>query len=239
MPDEEREHEQQQELRSKPGEQAVDRTREETRRGQRHRDEPERLGNRDECRTEPATPGAGESQHPGDDEILENENREDEIGLVVGESLEVDQPLHRNGTRRDIDRGGHDQGREREAERDQADEQADPGIHDEVERAAEQDVAATPQKPVEAELEPEEEEQEDDPELGDEGRHLRRLDEAEHSRLIRPEQEPRQQVGRDRRKAEAPGNQTEHSEHGNGDRELAERERRRRGERQSAPILRR
>ena len=78
-----------------------------------------------------------------------------------------------------------------------------------------------------------------DPELGDEVGHLRGPDEAERLRLVRAQKEPCEQVGGDRREAEAARDEPEACQQGDGDRELGERERRRRGERQSAPILRR
>ena len=51
-------------------------------------------------------------------------------------------------------------------------------------------------QPLEAELEPEEEEQEDETQLGDEIGHLGRSDQRELLRLVRAEEEPGQEVGR-------------------------------------------
>src|SRR5918999_2476794 len=76
---------------------------------------------------------------------------------------------------------------------------------------------------LERELEPQEEEKEDDPELGDERGHFRRLDEAELARLVRTEQKAGEQIGRDRGKAEPPGKEPEPGKNGNGQGELAER----------------
>ncbi len=63
-------------------------------------------------------------------------------------------------------------------------------------------MAAAADEPVDAELEAEEEEQEDEADLGDELRHLGGLDEAEDLRLVRAEDDPGEQVGRDGRHAE-------------------------------------
>jgi hypothetical protein len=83
-------------------------------------------------------------------------------------------------------------------------------------------VPAAPQQPFEAELESEEEEEEHKPELGDEARHVRRLDEREHLRLVRPQEEPGEEIGRDRGEPETARDEPERGENGNGDRELFE-----------------
>ena len=77
---------------------------------------------------------------------------------------------------------------------------------------------------VERELETEEEKQEDDPELRDEVRHLGGLDEAEHLRLVRAEQQTGEQVCRNGGQAEAARQEPEAAEDGDGDGELAERQ---------------
>ena len=89
------------------------------------RDEAERLGDGHEGRAEPASAGGGEAEHACDDDVLEDEDREHEIGLVVGEAPEVDQPLDDHRARRDVDAGGKDERREREPERDYTDDQPD------------------------------------------------------------------------------------------------------------------
>ena len=130
-------------------------------------DEHERLGR-------PAAARGGEAEHERDREVLEDEDREHEVGLVVGEPAEVDQPLDRDRARGDVDAGGEDERREARAEGDQADDEPEPGVRDEVDRTAEPDVPARARQPLEAELEAEEEEQEDEAELGDELGHLGR-----------------------------------------------------------------
>ena len=76
---------------------------------------------------------------------------------------------------------------------------------------------------VDRELEPEEEEERDDPELGHELGHLGGLDEAEDLRLVGPEQDPGEQVSRDRREPETARHETERREDGDGGGELLER----------------
>ena len=76
---------------------------------------------------------------------------------------------------------------------------------------------------VDRELEAEEEEQEDDPELRDERRHLGRLDQARHVRFVRSEQQSRQQVGGDGGKAEPPRDEAERRQQGDRQGELRER----------------
>ena len=195
---------------------------EEARRRHGHRHEPQRLRESDEGRTDAVPTGRREAEHARDDDVLEDQDGEDEVGLVVGEAAEVDQPLHDHGTRRDVDTGREDERREAEAECRDPDEQAEAGVEDQVDRAADPEMATAAREPVVAELEPEEEEQEDDPELGDELRHLGRLDQAEDLRLVRPEQEAGKDVGGDCREPEAPGREAQHGEHRHGYRELRE-----------------
>jgi hypothetical protein len=83
-------------------------------------------------------------------------------------------------------------------------------------------VPAASDDPPERELESEEEEQEDDPELGHEGRHVRRTHDAEDLRLIRPEEKSRGEVRRDRREPETPCDDAEGTEERNRDGELRE-----------------
>jgi hypothetical protein len=81
-------------------------------------------------------------------------------------------------------------------------------------------VPAAPHQPLEAELQPEKEEEEDETQLGDEAGHVGRLDEREGLRLVRAEEETREQVGRDRREAEATRDEPESAQDGDGDGEL-------------------
>jgi len=83
-------------------------------------------------------------------------------------------------------------------------------------------VAAAAEQSRSAELQAEEEQQEDDPELRDEVRHLRRLNQAQHLWLVRSEQEAREQVGRDGGEPETTGNQPERRQQSNRHRKLAE-----------------
>ena len=65
-----------------------------------------------------------ETEHRGDHDVLEDEDRQHEIGLVVGEAPEVDERLDRDRARRDVDaRRDHDRS-EGEAERGDPHEQA-------------------------------------------------------------------------------------------------------------------
>ena len=91
-----------------------------------------------------------------------------------------------------------------------------------VDHAPEHRVTAAAGEPAERELQPQEEEQEDDPELRDEVGHLRRLDHRELLGLVRAEQQTGEQVGGDRREPEAARRQPEHGQHADRDRELGE-----------------
>ena len=164
-----------------------------------------------------------EAEHQRDRDVLEDEDREHEVGLVVAEPAEVREPLHRDRARRDVDARGEDQRCGRRAERREPDDQAEPGVRDEIHRAAETDVAPGPRQPALRELEAEEEEEEDEPELRDEVRDLGRLDEREHLRLVRAEQQPRQEVRGDRGQPDPPRDEPEDAEQRDGDGELGER----------------
>ena len=83
-------------------------------------------------------------------------------------------------------------------------------------------MAATSQNTVEREFEPEEEEQEDDPDLGHEARNLGRLDQAQDLGLVRPEEQSREEVGGNRGKSEAARDEAEYAEDGDRDGEVAE-----------------
>ncbi len=84
-------------------------------------------------------------------------------------------------------------------------------------------MAAAANEPVDAELETEEEEQEDEADLGDEMGHVRRLNEADERRLVGAEDDPREQIGRDRREAEPARGETQDAEQRNRDGELSKR----------------
>ncbi len=49
-----------------------------------------------------------DAEHEPDDEILRDEDREHEVGLVVRQAAEVDQALDGDRARRDVDRRGED-----------------------------------------------------------------------------------------------------------------------------------
>ena len=72
---------------------------------ERLRDEHERVGR-------PAAARGGETEHERDDEVLEDEDREHEVGLVVAEPPEVDQALDRDRARGDVDARGEHERRE-------------------------------------------------------------------------------------------------------------------------------
>ena len=84
-------------------------------------------------------------------------------------------------------------------------------------------MLATADESAERELETQEEEQEHEPDLGQEVRHLRRANEAEHLRLVRPEEQAGEQVGGDCRQADAARREPERREQADGYRELGER----------------
>ena len=220
--DEERECAEQEELARQPLEHQVERPAQPLRRGERQRDEAERLADERQRRGERAAAAAREAEHEGDREVLGHEDREHEVGLVVGEAPEVDQPLHGDRARRDVDRAGEDQRPEVEPEGGDADGEAEPHVQHEVDAAADDRVPAAAREAAERELEAEEEEQEHDPELSDELGHLGRVDQAEDLRLVRPEQQAGEQVRGDRREAEAVRDETKQTERRDRDGELGE-----------------
>ncbi len=185
-------------------------------------DESQRLGDENERVRHVPTSGCRESEHEGDDDVLEDEDGEDEVGLVVTQAAEVDEPLHRDRARGDVHARREDERSEREAEGCHADDQPEPEVRNEVDRAAETEVAAAPAESRQRELEPEEEEQEDDAELGDELRHLGLTDQRQLLGLVRAEQETCEQIGRDRRQPDSASDEAEHAQHGDGYGELGE-----------------
>jgi hypothetical protein len=76
-------------------------------------------------------------------------------------------------------------------------DEAEPGVHEEVDRAPQAEVHAAPPEAPEAELEAEEEKERHDPKLRNELRHLGRLDDREELRLIRAEQDAGDEIRRD------------------------------------------
>ena len=163
-----------------------------------------------------------EAQHQGEDEVFEDQNREDEVGLVVGQAAKVDQPFPGDRARGDVDRGAEEQCGEAEAEGGHPHDQPQPAVHEQVDRPAEAEVVTAPQQAAEAELEADEEQEEDQADLRDEVGHLGRLDDRERLGLVRPEQEAGEQVRRNRRQAHAARNEPEGPQDGDGDRELGE-----------------
>jgi hypothetical protein len=138
------------------------------------------------------------------------------------EAPEVDQRLHRDRAGRHVDARRQDERGEARPERGEADEQAEAEIDEQVGRTPEADMAAAADEPVDAELEAEEEEQEDQPDLGHEVGHLRGLDQLDELRLVRPQDDPREEVGRNGREPEAARHQSEQAEQRDRDGELRE-----------------
>ena len=163
-----------------------------------HGDEDQRLRRHSGGRPHAAAAGRDEAEHGRDRDVLEEEDREHEVGLVVGQPAEVGQRLDRDRARRDVDARGDDERGEAEAERRDADEEPEAGVDDEIGGAAEPDVPAAAHEPLDAELEAEEEEEEDEPDLGDEVGHLGGLHELDEARVVRPEDDPGEEVGGDR-----------------------------------------
>ena len=52
----------------------------------------------------PPPPPADEAEHEREDEVLEHEDPQHEVGLLVGQPAEVDQALHRDRARGDVHR---------------------------------------------------------------------------------------------------------------------------------------
>ena len=102
------------------------------------------------------------------DEVLEDEDREDEVGLVVGEPPEVDQPLDRDRARRDVDARGEDEAAEVVPKAATPTTRPSPAFTTRSIGPPSPTWRPRPDEPREAELEAEEEEEEDDPELRDE-----------------------------------------------------------------------
>ena len=225
-PDDEAEHREQEELELEPREESAERRPEPAGDRERRADEDQRLRRHERRRPCPATAGRDEAEDGGDRDVLEEEDRQDEIGLVVGEPPEVGQRLDRDRARRDVDAGRDDERGEADAEGRPTHEQPEARVDEEIRGAAEPDVPATPDEPLDAELEAEEEEEEDQSDLGDELRHLGGLDEADEVRIVRAEDDPREQVGRDRGEPEPARRETEDAEERDRDRELGEGHRR-------------
>ena len=76
---------------------------------------------------------------------------------------------------------------------------------DQIDRAAQPEVPPRSREALEAELEAEEEEEKDEAELRHELGYLRGADQRELRRLVRPRQEPGEEIRRDRRRPEATG----------------------------------
>jgi hypothetical protein len=142
-----------------------------------------------------------EPEHEPDHQILRDQDRQHEVCLLVGEPSEVDQPLYRDRTRRDVDRRREHERAEAEAECSDAHDQAETCVHKQVDRTTYQRVPPAAEEPSERELQTEEEEQEHEPDLGHEVGHLRGTDQAERPWLVRPKQQPRKQIGGNRRQS--------------------------------------
>jgi hypothetical protein len=190
-------------LARQPVEQPIDQPAQPLRDGERGSDEGDRLADQGQRLTRGAAASGGEPEHEPDREVLRDQDRQHEIGLVVGQAAEVDEPLDGDRARGDVDRRGEDERAEADPERRDPDDQAEAGVGEEVDRPADERVLAAAHEPVERELEAQEEEQEHEADLGQEVRHLGGTDEAERLRLVRSEQQAREQVGRNRGQAGA------------------------------------
>ena len=84
-------------------------------------------------------------------------------------------------------------------------------------------VTTASQEAVDAELEAEEEQEKDQPDLRDEVGHLGRLDELDEARFVRPEDDPGEEVCGDRRQAEPARDEPENAEQRDGDGKLGKR----------------
>ena len=219
-PDDEAEHREQEELQVEPREQAADRRAEPVRRGERAGDEEQGLRGHERGRPRAAAAGRDEPDHGRDRDVLEEQDGEDEVGLVVGEAPEVRQRLDRDRARRHVDAGGDHERGEAPAEGRDADQEPQAEVDDEVGRPAEPDVPAAADEPLDAELEAEEEEEEDEPDLGDEVRHLGGLHELDEARIVRPEDDPGEEVGGDRGEPEVARRETQDAEQTDRDGEL-------------------
>jgi hypothetical protein len=137
-----------------------------------------------------ATAPRGEAEHEADYEVLGDEDRQPEVCLVVRQAAEVDQPLDGDRARGDVDRRGEDERAEAEPERRHSDREAEARVDEKVDRPADKGVVAAAHEAAERELQAEEEEQEDEPDLGNEVSHLGRADEAERFGSFGPSRRP-------------------------------------------------
>jgi hypothetical protein len=186
-------------------------------------DEEQRSEDGEEGGRELAATVSCKAEREGGDEVFDDEDREHEIGLPVAEAAKVDEPLDGDRARRDVDAGReHDRCRS-EAEGRHTERDPDRAVREQVGATAQGEMAAAAGQSAEAELEPDEEEEEDQAELGDEVRHLGRLDQAEEGGLVWAEDESGEQIGGDRRHSEPVRDQPEAGEEGHGDGELGER----------------
>ena len=131
----------------------------------------------------------------------------------------------RDRRRGDVNRSGQNDGAEAEAEGGKTDDQTEGGVCGEVDRATEQHMPAASCQAAESEFEAEEEEQEDDPDLRDKRGHVRGADQAQRLRLIRAEQQPGEQIRRDRGQTDTRSDQPEAAEQRDRDCKLCERHR--------------
>ena len=220
--DEEPEHGEQEELERETVERTVERACKPPRRRQADRDEPERLGDEDERVGRLAPAGRGEAKQEGDNEVLEDEDREHEVGLVVAEPTKVGQPLGRDRARRHVHTTGKDDRRKADAEGRDPHDQTEAEVGGEVDDPAQAGMAPRRPESREAELESEKEEEEDDSELRHELGDLGRADQHDLPRLVRAQQDPRGQIRRDRGEAETAHGESEHAEDRDRDGELGE-----------------
>ena len=223
QPTRNREHREQEELERQPVERAVEWPRKPPRGCEPDRDEPERLGDEDERVRRPTAARSREAEHERDDEILEHEDRQHEVGLVVAQPAEVDQPLDGDRARGHVDARSQDERREAPAEGDHAHDEPEPEVGDEV------DVPPRPMwRPVDrsrARLNssPRKKSRKTSPSSARKSVTSDGLMSASSRGSFGPEQDAREQVRRDRRQTEPARHEPQRPEDDDGDRELGER----------------
>jgi len=114
--DDERENGEEEYLARKPVEEKIYRPPQPLRNRESGGDESDCLGDDPKCVHELAPAARGESEDERDHDVLHDEYRKHEIGLVVCEAAEVDQPLHGDRRRGDVNRGCENERAETQSE---------------------------------------------------------------------------------------------------------------------------
>ena len=190
-----------------------------------HDEEAERPGEEHQGRAG----GVGVAEHrrqrrqvEGEEHVLDDDDPEDQRGLGAVEAPRVDEDLGDDGRRRDADGAGDDERLLGPPSEPEADGEAATDVQHQVDRRRRQQPGPAGRQLVERELDPEGEEQEDQPEPGQQGE-VARVVEQHRSRGVRPDDDARHDEEGDGREPDAPtrpGQQSGHEERGTEQDEL-------------------